>query len=82
MGVMVTMWRGMGRMPHVGEHPGNALMICLVAIAAVAGGERGGIVGVIFGAAFMAGCIGPFYLKGAYDRARLSEKLSAQDKAS
>lgn len=72
-------WRGMGWLPHVGHHPGNSFMLILVAVAATVGADRAGASGAVIGALFMAGGIGPLYLKGAYDRARLSAKLSSRE---
>lgn len=70
--------RGCGKLPHVGEHPGTALAIGLVAMGALAG-NKGGWIGALGGMAFMALFILPIYLYGAYDRANLSDELETQD---
>lgn len=68
--------RGCGHMPHVGNHPGTGYVIALIGAGAFAG-LRGGWLGAIAGACFVACVMVPMYLYGAYERAKLSEKISA-----
>jgi hypothetical protein len=73
--VFRQVFRGMTRLPHVGPHPGTGFVVMLIAIAALVGGREAGLIGVLGGAAIMALGVGPIYLYGAHDRARLSDKL-------
>ena len=70
--------RGTRPLPHVGSHPGNSLLIAMIAVGAAVGGEKAGISGALAGAAFNGVCIGTVYLLGAYDRARYSDALQAK----
>lgn len=76
MGVSRQIVRGMGKLPHVGAHPGTTLMLNWIAAGAIAGGMSGGIVGIVGGAAIMILGLGPLYLWGAFDRARISDRAS------
>ncbi|MEP3665784.1 MAG: hypothetical protein ABJN42_03510 [Roseibium sp.] len=75
---MTQIRRGVGRLPHVGAHPGTGLVLVMIAISALVGGREGGLIGVIGGGLIMGLAMGPIYLYGAYDRARLSDKLEGQ----
>lgn len=76
MGAAKQIVRGMGTLPHVGEHPGTRLLLYWIAAGALAGGIKGGFVGILGGAAIMIMGLGPLYLWGAYDRARISDRIS------
>lgn len=76
MGAAKQIVRGMGTLPHVGEHPGTGLMLNWIAAGTLAGGIKGGIVGILGGATIMIMGLGPLYLWGAYDRARISDRMS------
>jgi len=67
--------RGLGTLPHVGEHPGIPFAILLMGIGAAVGAERAGIPGAMLGGAFIALCIMPILLIGAVGRSRLSDRL-------
>lgn len=72
--------RGTGTLPHVGNHPGTYYLLLMAGAGAVAGARNGGIAGVFYGAAFMLAVLGPMYLWGAYDRARLSDAQERRSK--
>lgn len=72
--------RGTRRLPHVGSHPGNGLLLAMIAIGAAVGGQRAGFAGALAGAAFNGICIGTVYLLGAYDRARYVDTLQAKER--
>ena len=59
-----------------GQHPGTRLLLYWIAAGALAGGIKGGFVGILGGAAIMIMGLGPLYLWGAYDRARISDRIS------
>jgi Na+(H+)/acetate symporter ActP len=67
--------RGCGSLPYMGHHPGTVMLFVFTVIAGLAGVEKGGIIGFFGGAAFMLIGFGPFYLYGAYARAKESDKL-------
>lgn len=69
--------RGCGNLPHVGNHPGTAWVLFFMLMGALAGAEHGSWRGAIGGAVFMALGIAPLYLWGAYDRAKLSDRIVA-----
>lgn len=71
--------RGCRTLPHVGEHPGTWCVFMFVLIGALAGAERGGWRGALGGAIVMALFILPIYFYGAYDRAKISDRISAKD---
>jgi hypothetical protein len=52
----------------INGHPGNVPLVALILMGAAAGG--------LGGAAIMTGIFLPIYLLGAYDRARLSDKMA------
>lgn len=68
--------RGCRELPFVGPHPGSQIVLVFTALGALAG-HRGGVWGALGGALFMALFIVPMYVKGAYDRAVLSERHEA-----
>lgn len=72
--------RGCGTLPHVGEHPGTAILLIFLGLGAVAG-LQGGAWGVLGGCALMALVMVPIYLYGAYDRANLSDTLRTREQA-
>lgn len=65
--------RGMGNLPHVGNHPGTSFMILLLALGATAGFQSGGWKGAAFIGLAVPLSIFPIYAWGAYDRARISD---------
>lgn len=67
--------RGLGTLPHVGRHPGISSLLFWIAIGSCAGGKSGELMGVIGGAALMTVGLGPLFLYGAYDRARISDRI-------
>lgn|GEM_PF-7054823 len=67
--------RGLGRLPHVGEHPGIPIAIILVGIGSAAGAGRHGPVGALFGLCLTAIWVLPVLLVGSVDRSRLSDQL-------
>ena len=67
--------RGMGNLPHYGPHPGTAMLAIMMLACGLAGIERGGLLGFLLGVGWGAVWIGPFYIYGAYDRARGSDAL-------
>lgn len=69
--------RGVGTLPHVGSHPGTYILLLMIGGCALAGARSGGTIGALLGALFMVAGMGPIYLYGAYDRARLSDALEA-----
>lgn len=62
--------RGIGYLPHVGDHPGTfwAAVLPLIGVAA------GGLVGFLV----MAVICWPLYLYGAHDRAEFSDRLERE----
>jgi hypothetical protein len=54
---------------------GTHYLLLMAGAGAVAGARNGGVAGVFYGAAFILAVLGPMYLWGAYDRARLSDAL-------
>lgn len=71
--------RGCSDLPHVGSHPGTMWIIFMITAGAAAGAERGGVNGAIGGALFMAIGLVPFYLAGAYYRAKDSDRRTATE---
>lgn len=69
--------RGCGYLEHCGHHPGTAFLAICILMGAYAGAIRGGWSGALGGAAFMGVFIGPLYLRGAYDRSVLDDRLTA-----
>lgn len=67
--------RGTGYLPHVGAHPGTEIVILLILLTAFVSAAHAGVLGFIAGFFFSAVIYGPIYLIGAYDRARLSDRL-------
>jgi hypothetical protein len=67
--------RGCRTLPYVGEHPGTGFVVMLI-LTGGAAGWKGGLVGILMGAALMAVVMLPMYLWGAYDRSVISERLS------
>ena len=62
-------WQGCFDLPGYGPHPGNGYMIMLIAFGAIAG-VNGGWETSIFGAVISVLIFGPFYIGGAYGRAK------------
>lgn len=79
MRILRQILRGCGTLPHVGEHPGTLHLAALLCAGAL-GGLNEGWAGAASCAAIVALAIGPLYLYGAYDRANLSDDISAQQK--
>lgn len=77
--VMRQIVRGCGNLPHVGEHPGTIAVLLFTGMGAVAGAHRS-VLGAFVGALLMAAVFGPMYLWGAYDRARISDRIALQQK--
>ena len=77
--VIVQTFRGCTDLPHVGKHPGNAMLALFVLMGGVAGIGKGGLVGFIGGAGIMLLGIGPFYLYGAFSRAESSDMIESAD---
>lgn len=69
--------RGCGDLPYVGPHPGTFILAALLLAGALAG-AKGGYWGMLGGLAFMGVFMVPIYLYGAYDRAKLSDKLQEE----
>lgn len=67
--------RGTGRLPHVGAHPGTEMIVMILLMTAFVGAAHAGVLGFIAGILFGMVIYGPIYLIGAYDRARLSDRL-------
>jgi hypothetical protein len=65
--------RGATDLPHVGPHPGTAIVAILIAITALAGGQSGGVQGFAIGAGLGVIVYGTFFACGAIDRARISD---------
>ena len=70
--------RGCGDLPFVGEHPGTMILFVFILLGALAG-RAGGLYGMLGGAGIMALVFLPIYLWGAYDRAKFSDKLVAEE---
>ncbi len=71
--------RGCGTLPHVGEHPGTLYVVALIGAGAYAGATRSGsVLGALVGAAIVGVVILPMYLYGAYERARISDRMEAR----
>lgn len=70
-------WRGMGTLPHVGDHPGTTFLLILVVGLSVHGGIVNGFWGAIGGFALPLVVFGPLYVKGSVDRANLCDKISS-----
>lgn len=68
-------YRGLGPLPHVGEHPGVPFAILLIGAGAAVGAERAGIPGALVGGAFSALCVMPILLIGSVSRSRLSDRI-------
>lgn len=69
--------RGCGYLPHVGEHPGTGMIVLFVIMGAVAG-LHAGWRGALGGALLMGAVFGPMYLYGAWDRANISDRITAK----
>lgn len=80
-------YRGLGPLPHVGEHPGVPFAILLIGVGSAVGAERSGIPGALAGGAFSALWVLPILLIGSVYRSRLSDRienkapLAQQDRA-
>lgn len=75
MNALRHMIRGCGTLPHVGPHHGTLMLLVMVTLGAAAGAQRDWRL-VLAGAGVMLAVMGPFYLWGAYDRSRLSARLT------
>ena len=73
--IVAKCWRGCFWLPHVGSHPGTAIVIGLIAITGAAGAQSGGVIGFSAAAAVALLIYGPMYLYGAYSRASISKAL-------
>lgn len=69
-------YRGLGPLPHVGEHPGVPFAILLIGVGAAVGAQRAGIAGALAGGAFSALWVLPILLIGAVGRSRLSDRIN------
>lgn len=66
--------RGCTDLPHVGPHPGAAVLVVVILLGGIAGLK--GRLGFLAGAAIMSAVYVPIYLYGAYRRAQLSDRLA------
>jgi hypothetical protein len=76
-GIVSAIVAGCGAMPHVGAHPGTGIVLFLIVITGAAGAQAGSWAGFVGGLGLAVAIYGPLYLYGAYERTRLSERLSA-----
>lgn len=67
--------RGCGTLPGVGAHPGTGMFLFFIGLGAVEG-SRNGLAGVVMGAGFMFVFIGAIYFWGAYERAKISDRMT------
>lgn len=67
--------RGLGRLPHVGEHPGLPFAVAMLVIGGAVGAQRGGATGALLGVTAQALWVLPLLLIGSVDRSRLSDRL-------
>lgn len=72
--------RGMGNLPHVGNHPGTGFMFALLAMGIAAGFQSGGWKGALFVGLAVPLSVFPIYAWGAFDRARISDTHSRREK--
>ena len=70
-------FRGMGSLPHVGEHPGTAYTLAFILLPGLASLPHGAWA-VMGGITFGAIVFGPIYLYSSYDRAELSDRLDGK----
>ncbi len=70
MAVIRHVIRGCGTLPRCGSHPGTATLVLFVVMGGIAGVERAGWRGFLFGSLVMLGVFGPTYLYGAYSRSK------------
>jgi hypothetical protein len=66
--------RGCGYLPHVGEHPGTIPLVVLTVMITAAVGVFGPI-GIAAGFIISVAFNGALYLRGAYERAELSDSI-------
>ena len=78
MRVIRQIARGCGTLPHVGEHPGTAMLFVPVVSGALAGAHAGWI-GTVVGAAIMSCVFVPMFLYGAYERAQESDRMTNRE---
>ena len=69
--------RGCTDLPGVGPHPGTGTLIAFTLMGAAAG-AKGGWAGAVGGGLIALVFTAPFYLIGAYDRAKISERFVKQ----
>lgn len=75
-------FRGCGKLPYVGEHPGTRVMGLFTAIGALAGStNQGSLMASLVGAVVMWIGLGPMYFFGAWRRCKLSDRLNDQRKS-
>jgi hypothetical protein len=67
-------WMGAGYLEGYGEHPGTLHLCAFILCSGLAGAERSGWEGFLFGALFCVAVTLPFYLGGCYSRALDYEK--------
>lgn len=78
---LVQAVRGFGRLPHVGEHPGIAIILFLAVIIISSGVTAGGLTGGIAGAIGFCLTLLPLFAYGAWDRAEISDRKLRRDAA-
>jgi hypothetical protein len=75
MKVIRQIIRGCGTLPHVGSHPGTAILVMFVVFGPLCV-TSAGPAAMAMDAGLMILMFGPIYLWGAYDRAWISDKIS------
>lgn len=70
--------RGSGTLPHVGSHPGLPFVLIMGGMAALAGANKGGVQGFLFGLILSTLVFGTMFAIGAASRARLSDRLETR----
>lgn len=67
--------RGLGRLPHVGGHPGLPFAFAMLLIGAAVGEQRGGATTALLGITAQALWVLPLLLIGSVDRSRISDRI-------
>lgn len=70
--------RGCRDLPGYGPHPGTAILFVITLVGGIAGVDKGGLNGFIFGSLFAFLMTAPLYLHGAYERSKLYERDQVQ----
>lgn len=68
------MVRGCRNLEGYGPHPGTDLLFIVSIVGGLAGVDKGGLNGFIFGYLFAFCMTAPLYLHGAYSRSKLYER--------